>query len=65
MDGGSGIGGTFIVRHDDTDPTAQYGMKYGDLTAGVDLNLKNMTFFVPVRVTGSYARVFGGVTWVF
>jgi len=46
VDGGSDIGGTFIVRHDDTDPTAQYEMKYGDLEAGVDLNLKNMTFFL-------------------
>lgn len=44
VDGGSGLGGTFIVRHDDTDPTAQYEMEYGDLTAGVDLALKNMTF---------------------
>lgn len=46
VDGGSGIGGTFIVRHDDTDPTAQYEMEYGDLTAGVDLALKNLTFFL-------------------
>jgi len=46
VDGGSGIGGTFIVRHDDTDPTANYEMSYGTLESGVDLNLKNITFFL-------------------
>lgn len=46
VDGGSGTGGTFIVRHDDTDPTANYEMRYGTLEAGVDLNFKNVTFFL-------------------
>jgi len=46
LDGGSSNGGTFIVRNDDTDPTARYAMTYGVLDTGVDVNLRNVTFFL-------------------
>jgi len=46
LDAGASAGGTFIVQHDDTDPTAAYEMRYGDLESGVDITLKNITFFL-------------------
>ncbi|MBP1606239.1 MAG: hypothetical protein H6Q08_1613 [Acidobacteria bacterium] len=49
VDGGSPLGGTFIVRHTDTDPGAAYRVGYGEFDAGVDLNLRNVQFFLGHR----------------
>jgi Putative outer membrane beta-barrel porin, MtrB/PioB len=46
LDAGSGAGGTFIVRNDDTDPAARYAMRYGLFDAGLTLSLKHAEFFV-------------------
>lgn len=37
LDSASGIGGTFVLRHDDTDPTAEYGFDHAELKARVEL----------------------------
>ncbi len=39
VDSASGIGGTFVVRHTDTDPGANYQLDYGDLNARLDLSI--------------------------
>jgi Putative outer membrane beta-barrel porin, MtrB/PioB len=46
LDGGSSQGGTFIVRNDDMNPDDRYAMTYGVLNTGIDLRLRNVTFFL-------------------
>lgn len=53
MDASSNIGGTFVVRHTDTDPTATYGLTTGELRSRAELALPfergNVRFFLGHR----------------
>jgi hypothetical protein len=52
VDSASGIGGTFVVRHTDTDPTAAYQFDYGDLNARLEFAIpqaRGLKLFVSHR----------------
>lgn len=52
LDASSGIGGTFVVRHDDTDPGAAYSLTHGELASLVEVAVpaaQGLRFFVGHR----------------
>lgn len=51
MDSASNIGGTFVVRHTDTDPRAEHQAAYSELNARIDVALPTT---IPVKLFASH-----------